>query len=230
MELYLKILKGARKDDIFKIAEGLTLGRSRADLNLKDSKASSIHAEIRSEDGNLVLYDNDSTNGSFLNGEKIDKIILKPGVVFKIGSTEMEVISDLALKKSSNVELSEWRETLYFQLSKMQTSQQIKKIIPFNKILKIKIESGILKGEEFILGYGPRLVGGGDSDIIIPGESEPLVKIEISKTGAPLFKDQLGHGIMVAGKSFSEVEIVDPISVQCGEIVLNVSILDETNS
>lgn len=227
MELYLKVLKGTRKDDVFKIAEGITLGRSKADINLKDAKSSSIHGEIQLEKGALVFCDNNSTNGTFVDGERIEKITLKPGVHFNIGSTEIEVVTELDLKKPSKVELSEWQETLYFQLSQIQTVQNEQPIYPLPQNIKIKIDSGLMRGEEFVLGYGPRLLGGGASDVFVAGESFPLLKIETTKDGAILISDQTGDGLVISGQVISSIELVEHLNIKCGDLIVDVSIFSE---
>lgn len=227
MELYLKVLKGSRKDDVFKISEGITLGRSKADINLKDAKSSSIHGEIQLEKGVLVFFDNSSTNGTFVDGERIDKIALKPGVCFKIGSTELEVVTELSLKKPSKLELSEWQETLYHQISQVATVQNEQPIYPLPHNIKIKINSGIMRGEEFVLGYGPRVFGGGASDIIVAGESFPLLKVEATKNGIISISDQTGDGLVISGQTVSSIELVEHLNIKCGELIVDVSILGE---
>jgi predicted component of type VI protein secretion system len=54
--------------------EGATLGRSRqSDVVLSDPNVSRHHAEIRPRGGSWVLTDLGSTNGSHLNGRRIDR-------------------------------------------------------------------------------------------------------------------------------------------------------------
>ena len=60
---------------------GVTLGRSRqCDVVLNDPNVSRQHAEIRPRGGSWVLTDLGSTNGSCLNGRRIEgPEVLKPG-------------------------------------------------------------------------------------------------------------------------------------------------------
>ena len=89
----IKVLTGPSSGKFLPVEPGVTLGRSRARFNLQDPKASSIHAVIKKTgSGKLVLVDNDSRNGTKVNGQKRKKIILMPGVTFQIGSTKCEVI------------------------------------------------------------------------------------------------------------------------------------------
>lgn len=66
----------------------LVLGRSRTcDLMLPGVDASRRHAEITSARGEFVLRDLDSTNGTFVNGARIDERNLEPGDCIQIGDS-----------------------------------------------------------------------------------------------------------------------------------------------
>lgn len=70
-------------------AKPITLGRSEeADVTLDDSGCSRIHAAIRYWEDIFIIRDMNSSNGTLLNGEKIDVAKLSPGDVVKIGDTE----------------------------------------------------------------------------------------------------------------------------------------------
>jgi pSer/pThr/pTyr-binding forkhead associated (FHA) protein len=68
---------------------GVTLGRSRqCDVVLEDPNVSRQHAEIRPRGGSWVLTDLGSTNGSSVNGRRIDSPeVLKPGDEIEIGTS-----------------------------------------------------------------------------------------------------------------------------------------------
>jgi hypothetical protein len=70
---------------------GVTLGRSRqCDIVVNDSNVSREHAEIRPRGGSWVLTDLGSTNGSSLNGRRIDgPEVLKPGDEIELGTSLM---------------------------------------------------------------------------------------------------------------------------------------------
>jgi hypothetical protein len=67
---------------------GATLGRSRqSDVVIDDPNVSRQHAEIRPRGGSWVLTDLGSTNGSTLNGRRIDHPeVLKPGDEIGLGT------------------------------------------------------------------------------------------------------------------------------------------------
>jgi FhaA, N-terminal domain/FHA domain len=68
---------------------GATLGRSRqCDVVLSDPNVSRQHAEIRPRGGSWVLSDLGSTNGSSLNGRRIDgPEVIKPGDEIELGTS-----------------------------------------------------------------------------------------------------------------------------------------------
>ncbi|HKQ06824.1 MAG TPA: SpoIIE family protein phosphatase [Blastocatellia bacterium] len=70
----------------------LTIGRSsRNDICISDPFASRLHAELRREGDHVLLVDNGSANGTFLNGQRVSGTVrLEPGDLIRIGETEIE--------------------------------------------------------------------------------------------------------------------------------------------
>jgi hypothetical protein len=70
---------------------GAALGRSRqCEVVLDDPNVSRRHAEIRPRGGSWVLTDLGSTNGSCLNGRRIDNPeVLKPGDEIEVGTSTL---------------------------------------------------------------------------------------------------------------------------------------------
>ncbi len=69
--------------------QGVTMGRSRqCDVTVDDPNVSRNHAEVRPRGGSWVLNDLGSTNGSRLNGQRVDgSEVLKPGDEIELGTT-----------------------------------------------------------------------------------------------------------------------------------------------
>src|SRR2546423_14082764 len=74
----------------------LTIGRSsRNDICISDPFASRLHAELRREGDHVLLVDNGSANGTFLNGQRVSgSVRLEPGDMVRIGETEIEFKSE----------------------------------------------------------------------------------------------------------------------------------------
>jgi hypothetical protein len=71
---------------------GVTVGRSRqCDVTLDDPNVSRTHAEIRPRGGSWVLTDLGSTNGSRLNGRRLEgPEVLKPGDAIELGTSRIQ--------------------------------------------------------------------------------------------------------------------------------------------
>ncbi|MDR3349745.1 MAG: FHA domain-containing protein [Acidaminococcales bacterium] len=66
----------------------VNIGRmAGSELLLSDISVSRLHAFIVNENGRHVLYDGKSTNGTFLNGQRISQKILRHGDLIKTGNT-----------------------------------------------------------------------------------------------------------------------------------------------
>ncbi len=72
-------------------AGGVTIGRSRqADVMLDDPNLSRTHAEVRPRGGSWVVTDLGSTNGTRLNGRRLEGTeVLKPGDELEFGTTRL---------------------------------------------------------------------------------------------------------------------------------------------
>jgi len=85
----LHVLQGPDRGRSFRTSDGaVVLGRVSHQFQLSDQGASRRHAEIRSDNGVWVLVDLNSSNGTYLNGQRIVRPnILKHGDHIKIGTT-----------------------------------------------------------------------------------------------------------------------------------------------
>lgn len=84
----LKVLTGSRTGTVLPLTTGSnTIGRSdSADLTLTDDGISRRHAKVAiSEDDIANLLDLDSTNGTFVNGTRVDMVILREGDRVQVG-------------------------------------------------------------------------------------------------------------------------------------------------
>ncbi len=76
--------------DVPILADRLVLGRSReCDIRIGDANASRRHAEVRREDDAYWIVDLGSTNGTELNGRRIERSKLSDGDRITLGSTDV---------------------------------------------------------------------------------------------------------------------------------------------
>src|SRR3954468_15090313 len=72
-----------------------TVGRVEDNtFQIADSSVSSHHCEVLLRGSDVVIKDLNSTNGSFINGEKISETVLKPGQTLKLGQIELQLLTD----------------------------------------------------------------------------------------------------------------------------------------
>ena len=63
------------------VGNSMTLGRSSGDLLLEDTEVSGRHCSLQLQSGDLVMQDHGSRNGTWVNGQRVDRIKLHPGDV-----------------------------------------------------------------------------------------------------------------------------------------------------
>ena len=69
-----------------------TVGRVEDNtFQIADASVSSHHAEILLRGSDIVIKDLNSTNGTFLNNEKISEVVLKPGQTLRFGQVELKI-------------------------------------------------------------------------------------------------------------------------------------------
>lgn len=72
----------------------ITLGRMGCDININTDLCSRSHAVISEVPGiGLVLTDLGSTNGTYVNRKRVQKVVLKPGDKIKIGNKTVSLLS-----------------------------------------------------------------------------------------------------------------------------------------
>lgn len=85
----LLVLQGPDKGRTYQTPdEPAVIGRSSDQIHLSDHTASRRHAEIRPDNGSWLLVDLNSSNGTYLNGQRVvNPTVLRHGDQIKVGST-----------------------------------------------------------------------------------------------------------------------------------------------
>jgi len=70
----------------------LSIGRaSDNDVRITDSTVSSHHARVFTYLNSSYVEDLNSSNGTFINGKRVEKHILRPGDTLQVGSHTLEI-------------------------------------------------------------------------------------------------------------------------------------------
>jgi pSer/pThr/pTyr-binding forkhead associated (FHA) protein len=73
-------------------AEKTTVGRVEDNsFQIAEPSVSSHHAELLLRGNDVIVRDLNSTNGTFINGEKITESPIKPGQILRLGQIEMRL-------------------------------------------------------------------------------------------------------------------------------------------
>ena len=85
------------------VCDGLTIGRDAGcEVVIDDTKASRKHARIIVDRGVVEVEDLDSRNGTFLNGSKVQRRLLRDGDEVRIGTTPLTYV--VAAREAAAVE------------------------------------------------------------------------------------------------------------------------------
>jgi hypothetical protein len=208
MPVTVQITEGPLIGEEFELNAGMKLGRTGSDLNLKDPKISSMHAEVRMRTGSimgLVIFDLGSTNGIKVKGRKVPSLDLSVGTIFQLGNTTLKVVKvDVADMKEAGNELSDWRAHLIRTASAAQFPKKSKfDVKPFEPIVHLNFLEGPQKGEKFVLGYGPRTLGmnGTELSLLEASVTEASFELLPLKGGGVEFKTKNSDKILLNGLS-----------------------------
>lgn len=89
----LQVLSGPLAGQSYELkVDKTTVGRVEDNtFQIADPSVSSHHCEIHLQGEGLLIKDLNSTNGSFINGEKITEATLKAGQTLKLGQVELRI-------------------------------------------------------------------------------------------------------------------------------------------
>ena len=92
----LQILSGKRQGAVIELATGdVDIGnRKSAKLSIRDPWISYNHAKISGQDGRFYIEDLGSSNGTWINGEKIKRHELTTSVLIYFGKTKVRFTTD----------------------------------------------------------------------------------------------------------------------------------------
>ncbi len=99
------VLEGVDKGRVYKdLPVPVTIGREEGNgLRLNDERVSRFHAKVQVEDGDIILTDLDSTNGTRVNNTAIQIRRLRPGDQLSIGRSMLlfGTMEEIAARKNT---------------------------------------------------------------------------------------------------------------------------------
>ncbi|MBO4711621.1 FHA domain-containing protein [bacterium] len=213
-------IKGKYSGGEFSIREGqkLSIGRDiSSDVAIVDSKVSRNHASITARDGKLFIEDHNSTNGTYINGEKLSpstETELKIGSKFSVGDSTI-LVGDEAAPNENAPEVS-FKENSFTKARKSQ-----EKTIPETRVEPQEDEEETFTLDESL-------------QVIAPDQPESQEKVNIGKlnlkkaTKSDLEKDNLANANTSSTGSLSAMDVADLLkilaqSASAGYLKLNIT-------
>ncbi len=214
-------IKGKYSGGEFSIRDGqkLSIGRDiSSDVAIVDSKVSRNHASITARDGKLFIEDHNSTNGTYLNGEKLSpstETELKIGSNFSVGDSTI-LVGDGAAPDENAPEVS-FRENSFTKSRKVQ-----EKTIPETKVATPEED----EEEAFTLDESLQ--------VITTDQQESQDKVNIGRlnlkktTKSDIEKDNLANPNTSSTGSLSAMDVADLLkilaqSASAGYLKLNIT-------
>src|ERR1044071_6356470 len=79
-----------------------TIGRVEDNtFQISEPSVSSHHCEILLRGADVVVRDLNSTNGTYINGERVTESVLKPGQILRLGQIELRLETETSVAAAS---------------------------------------------------------------------------------------------------------------------------------
>lgn len=91
----LVVLSAGLNGRSYDLVDKTTIGRvDDNSFQIAEPSVSSHHCEVLLRGSDIVIKDLNSTNGTFINGEKISESVLKPGQTLRLGQIELQLLTE----------------------------------------------------------------------------------------------------------------------------------------
>ena len=228
----LSFLSNNTTYDKIKLRRDTTIiGREKGDIIINDPEVSSSHCQIQQIDNDYHLFDMNSTNGTYVNNNRIVKAMLKDNDIIKIGSSILqfnleneEDIKDVptifkSLKESNSDQPKSLIKTMIETELKNTTQPKIKLSVTYNNG---KTEEIILNQQKIFIGRASSF-GSFDKDSEI---SRKHLLVKLNNTGEIFIEDMNStNGTFVNNKKITGMVLVkqdDDIRIGYTHIKINV--------
>jgi serine/threonine-protein kinase len=104
MKLQMLVIAGPDDGRLYTLQPGpfLMMGRGTSSYyHLKDPNVSRSHCQIVMEDGQVTVIDDDSETGTFVNGQKVARQVLRLGDIVKLGDTQLRLLDAECSQKTA---------------------------------------------------------------------------------------------------------------------------------
>lgn len=226
-----KIINADGSTQLVKLATTATIiGRAKGDIIIDDNEISSTHCQIQKINNEYHIFDMNSTNGTFLNNEKIIKSKIIENDVIKVGQTMIifKIVDESHLNTVSTIfEASNKNINRTERMSVVDTL--IESVVYQQKLPEIKLEVTYGNGTKDKLLFNQEVIyigrassfGSFDSDSEI---SRKHLKIKLNNLKELFIEDQDStNGVYLNGtkiRGIHKVSDADIISIGSCKITI----------
>jgi pSer/pThr/pTyr-binding forkhead associated (FHA) protein len=112
MPVHLEVVEGPAKGRKIPLDLGKTVSIGRTELSMvivpEDETMSGQHFSVGLKNGSVLVCNLSQTNGTSVDGKKINAEFLKPGQKFKAGLTTFEIVSPVANPHEAKLRIGGW--------------------------------------------------------------------------------------------------------------------------
>lgn len=224
----LVCISGKSENEMVKLRRDNTIfGREKADIIVNDPEVSATHCQVQNIDEVYHIFDMNSSNGTFVNGERIVKAKLKEGDSIEIGKT----VFKFALEDEKNVRHI---PTLYTSKPQKEGADSLVDTLIENELkttgevyIVIKVRYG--NGQKEVIELPQKIAyigrassfGQFDQDTEI---SRKHLMIKLNDTGEVFVEDQGStNGSFINGKPLRGMQMVKPTDeIKVGKCLLKI--------
>ncbi len=179
---FLRVVGGPKQGLTIPLREDqpLLIGRVRGDVRLDDVLVSGAHCRVVFRNGHFVLQDLGSTNGTMVDGRRIQDVVLRPGSEIVVGTTKLLLFgNEDEVEPSANAEDGvAWLLDEELSGSSDHSDGLAQTLrIPAGFEARVKVLAGPDKGKEYPFPRGSLAIGRGQGEV-------PLSDAEVSRRHA----------------------------------------------
>jgi pSer/pThr/pTyr-binding forkhead associated (FHA) protein len=232
LKVYLEVTAGPDQGLKVEVTKTITtLGRNDTDVKLTDHTVSSRHAHLEISRDDILLYDQKSTNGTFVNGEKITTCPLKNLDEIQLGETKLliSVVHDQYgiysedFLDATPVQTPGIVDTTRVDEKGPATNPEL----PAGLQVMLKVTAGPHQGQRFRLTCRSTMIGRREADIVLNDKlvSGRHAQLEVHSKDKITIKDLAStNGTLVNGKPASAVKLHHGDQITIGKTIFVLSV------
>lgn len=224
---FLRVVSGAKQGLSIPLREdqALLVGRVRGDVRLDDPLVSQAHCRVVYRNGHFVLQDLGSTNGTVVDGRRIQDVVLRPGSEILVGSTRLLVFG---AEEEVAPAVEDERDVVAWLLDDEKADDTLPMLAPGLALAerfdaRLRALAGPDKGREFPVTHGTAGVGRGLGEIPLsdPEISRRHAVVEVYGPSSVFLRD-LGstNGTYHNGRRIQVSRLRPGDTVGCGKTVM----------